>query len=68
MPNNFVITKVFPALAILAIYGVGSLNLPGVIFLPIALSIAVLVFYITKRYGDKEHKKEITNKTDANKK
>lgn len=64
MPNNFLITKAFPALAILIIYWIGSLNLPGMIFLPIALSIAVLVFYITKKYGNKEREEnEPTIKT-----
>jgi|GEM_PF-5803857 len=51
MQKNFFITKVFPVLAILAIYGIGTFELPGMVFLPIGLSIAVLVFYITQKYG-----------------
>ncbi len=55
MPTNFLVTKVFPVLAILAIYWVGSFNLPNIIFLPIAAITFALVVFITKRYGDKEN-------------
>jgi hypothetical protein len=54
MPTHFLITKAFPACAILLIYWIGSFNLPNALFLPIALSVAVLVFYITRKYGGKE--------------
>ena len=53
MPNNFIITKAFPICAILLIYWIGSYDLPNLFFLPIALLIAGLVFYVTKKYGDK---------------
>jgi len=54
MNKHFFITKAFPTFAILIIYAIGSLDLPGIIFLPIALSIATIVFYITKKFGNKE--------------
>lgn len=53
MPYNFIITKVFPICAIVLIYWIGSYDLPNLFFLPIALLIAGLVFYVTKKYGDK---------------
>jgi len=61
MPINFLITKVFPVLAIALIYWIGSFNLPSVIFLPAALSIATIVFYITKKYGDKRGETKANN-------
>ena len=67
MPTHFLITKAFPAIAILLIYWIGSFNLPSLIFLPIALCVAVSVFYVTKKFGDK--KEDIkTDKTEDIKK
>ncbi len=57
MPIHFLITKVIPVLAILAIYWIGSFNLPNIIFLPLAAAIVFLVIIITKRYGDKDQSK-----------
>ncbi len=57
MPNHFLLTKAFPAGAVLFIYWLGSFNLPTIIFLPSALSIIILVFYITRKYGDKKNSK-----------
>ena len=63
MRNNFFISKILPLLAILAIYAIGSLELPGMVFLPIGLSIAILLFYITRKYGSpKENSKTTTEK------
>ena len=62
MPNNFLITKIFPVLAIFAIYGLGTFELPGMVFLPIGLSIAVLVFYITRKYGNPKEDNKAENK------
>lgn len=58
MPTHFIITKVVPVLAVLAIYWVGSFNLPNIIFLPIAIITFVLVVFITQKYGDKEEDKQ----------
>ncbi|EPJ45863.1 MAG: hypothetical protein OFPII_25110 [Osedax symbiont Rs1] len=57
MPKNFLLTKAFPASAVLFIYWFGSFNFPTIIFLPSALSIIILVFYITRKYGDKKASK-----------
>jgi hypothetical protein len=66
MPIHFFITKVVPVLAILAIYWVGSFNLPNIIFLPIAAITLFLVVVITKRYGDKVQPQEKDdNKKDS---
>ncbi|EPJ49827.1 MAG: hypothetical protein OFPI_22310 [Osedax symbiont Rs2] len=64
MPNNFFISKVLPVLAILAIYGIGSFELPSMVFLPIGLSIAILLFYVTRKYGSPKEK----TKTDTEQK
>jgi len=58
MPKHFLITKAVPLLAIALIYWLGSFNLPGIIFLPIALSIATIVFYITRKYGNTSEGKD----------
>jgi len=58
MPKHFLITKAFPVFAIALIYWIGSFNLPGIIFLPIALSIATIVFYMARKYGNTSEEKE----------
>jgi hypothetical protein len=65
MSKHFLITKAFPLLAIALIYWLGSFNLPGIVFLPIALSIATIVFYITRKYGNTTEEKD---KSGQNKK
>jgi len=64
MSRHFLITKAFPLLAIALIYWLGSFNLPGIIFLPIALSIATIVFYITRKYGDTSEEKDKKGKNN----
>jgi hypothetical protein len=54
MPNRFLITKVIPVIAILAIYWIGSYDLANIIFLPIAFSLVAITIYITRKYGDKD--------------
>lgn len=60
MPIHFLVTKVIPVLAILAIYWIGSFNLPNIIFLPIAIATFVAVVLVTKKYGNKDEEKETT--------
>ncbi|MEM5530005.1 hypothetical protein WN093_14380 [Gammaproteobacteria bacterium AS21] len=54
MPNRFLITKVIPVIAILAIYWIGSYDFANIIFLPIAFSLVAITVYITRKYGDKD--------------
>ena len=67
MPIHFFVTKVIPVLAILAIYWIGSFNLPNIIFLPIAAATFFLVITITKRFGDKDQAKSEEKQDNSNK-